>query len=153
MRVRGLPGGSAVETDEPQPRPVISTLASRVWWGAVPCSQSAENPVSARFSRTGGTPNSPASRAQTAGSPPPARENSGFALNSFNQGHRGDLISGGMGGRAVGSVSLAESQRDCESQRRAPHRKPASRSARPTRAKRVFKSRPVLDQGKMSRSP
>jgi len=27
-----------------------------------------------------------------------------------------------MGGRAVGSVSLAESQRDCESQRRAPHR-------------------------------
>jgi len=28
-----------------------------------------------------------------------------------------------MGGGAVGSVSLAESQRDCESQRRAPHRK------------------------------
>jgi len=31
--------------------------------------------------------------------------------------------SGGMGGRAGGSVSLAESQRDCESRLRAPHHK------------------------------
>jgi len=41
-----------------------------------------ERPVSARFSRTRGTPNSPASRAQTVGAPPRARENSGEDLDS-----------------------------------------------------------------------
>ena len=77
--------------------------------------------VEARFSRTGGTPNSPPSAAQTAGSP-----RLRMKIRASPSVPRADPAPvcppGGMGGGAVGSVSLAESQRDCESQRRAPHR-------------------------------
>ncbi|HRI71538.1 MAG TPA: hypothetical protein PK156_45200, partial [Polyangium sp.] len=68
-------------------------------------------PALARFSRTGGTPNSPAARAQTAG-PPPSRENSVQGLNlQWIQfiGLGPGLSPGGLGAEPLGQ-SLWRSQ-------------------------------------------